>query len=103
MESNSSAMLFQYCATCAIVSLLDIPASLQIMDRGRLGQPAVTKTREWPKPQQLAPALLRFGEVSIVAQTRLEGCTEARLAGIEFPGMDVTHHRHAITPGLPHT
>src|SRR5690349_20215667 len=103
MESKSSAMLFQYRATCGIVSLLDIPGFLQVMDRGRLSQPAVTKARESPEPNQLSPALFRFGEVSIMAQSRLEGRSKARLPRIDFPRMDVTHDGYTITPGAPHT
>src|SRR5215469_6681867 len=103
MASNSSAMLFQYRATCTIVSCLGIPAFLQVIDGGRLRQPAVTKTREWSEVNQLSPALFRFGEVSIVAQTRFERAGEAGLSRVDFPGMDVADDGYAIMPGSPHT
>src|SRR6516162_2430971 len=97
MASNRSAISFQYFAICCDSLLVALVPGIKIKVLGCIGESAFAEAGVVSCFEQAPKTLERARQVGVVTEARLEASWQARLVGIDLPGMNVNHGGHAFT------
>src|SRR5208337_4558108 len=89
MASKSLAISFQYFAICWVSSVFVLVPFIEVEILGRIGESAFAEAGVISRLQHALKTIERAREVGVVAKTRTETPGQARLIGIDLPGMNV--------------